>query len=324
MNGPVDHKVNESMAVPMRSAFTTLTRAALWLGRSDTVFALALVAPALIVVVVVLAYPMASGFVLSFRKYDLLDPGSKEQWVGLSHYLTLFRSGLFFQAWANSLVYWAGTVAFQFIVGFGCALLLNEVGRFRNLYRGIYLLPWITPPVAAAALWWWIFELSHGVINLELKHFGLISQSIPWLAGTDLAMLSVMIAVVWRLFPFDMVMLLAGLQTIPTDLLDAAAVDGAGWAQRFRYVVVPHMRNIIVVILVLTSVWSFQEFTMIWGMTKGGPVFATRTLNLFIQQTAFDYFRMGEASAAGVVWLVVLLIFSVVVLRLGLRGEANL
>jgi len=131
----------------------------------------------------------------------------------------------------------------------------------------------------------------------------------------------VMIATVWRLFPFDMVMLLAGLQTVPSDLLDAAAVDGAGPTRRFLHVTLPHMRNIIIVVLLLTTIWSFQEFTMIWAITKGGPVYATRTLNLFILQDAFEFFRMGEAAAAGVTWLVALLILSVIVARFGLREQ---
>ncbi|MCK4901612.1 MAG: sugar ABC transporter permease, partial [Anaerolineales bacterium] len=181
------------------------------------------------------------------------------------------------------------------------------------------LLPWVLPPIAAALLWWWIFDLSHGVLNLTFKQFGLINEYIPWISDPDIAIYSVILAAIWRWFPFDMVMLLAGLQTVDSELLDAAAVDGANRIQQFIHVVLPHMRNIIIVVLLLTTIWSFQEFTLIWGITKGGPVFATRTMNLFIYQTGFDFFRMGEAAAAGVVWLLFLLGFAIIVVRFGLK-----
>jgi len=311
MNEPGEHTLSRAGA---------MTR----LRRSDTLFALSMMAPALIVVGVVIVYPLARSLLMAFQKYDLTEPASVGQWVGLSNFVRLFRDRYFLDSCRNALTYGVGTVLGQFIVGFACALMLNQRVKFRNWYRGVYLLPWVIPPISAALLWWWIFDFAHGVINLTLRHLGLVSNHIPWIASPDLAMYSVTAAVIWRMFPFDMVMLLAGLQTISSDLLDAAAVDGAGWIQRLRYVVVPHLRNIIVVILLLASIWSLQEFTMLWGMTKGGPVFATRTLNLFIYQTSFEFFRMGEGSAGGLIWLVVLLVFSVIVVKLGLREEGIL
>jgi multiple sugar transport system permease protein len=297
----------------------------LWtrLRRSRTAFSLALMAPALVVITVVVVYPLVRSLVLSVQRYDLTDPSTLGQWVGLTHFVDLANNNLFRLAWKTAFVYGIATVAGQFVVGFAAALLLNRV-KFRNWYRGVFLLPWVIPPISAALLWWWIFDLSHGVINLSLKSFGLISQYIPWISTPDLALVSVIGASVWRLFPFDMVMLLAGLQTIPDEQLDAAAVDGANRIQQFRHVVLPHMRNLIVVILLLTSIWSFQEFTMIWGITQGGPVYATRTLNLFIYQTAFEYFRMGEGAAAGVTWLVALLILYIIVSKIGIREQETM
>lgn len=289
------------------------------LRKSDTIFALFLIAPALLVITVVVLYPLIRSIILSFQSFDLASPATQGQWVGLKHYINLFNNDFYRQSWRHSLVWWVGTVLGQFIVGFAFAILLNQAIKFQNWFRGIYLLPWVLPPIAAALLWWWIFDLSHGVINLTLKQFGLISEYIPWISDPDIAMYSVIMAAIWRWFPFDMVMLLAGLQTVDSELLDAAAVDGANRIQQFIHVVLPHMRNIIIVVLLLTTIWSFQEFTLIWGITKGGPVFATRTLNLFIYQTAFDFFRMGEAAAAGVVWLLFLLVFAIIVIKFGLK-----
>ena len=302
---------------PNKGFTHTLTR--LW--RSDTAFALILIAPAFIVITVVVIYPLLRSLVLSFQTYDLTSPATQGQWVGFSQYITLFKNKLFIQSWQLALVYCIGTVLGQFILGFGFALLLNQAGRFQNWYRGIYLLPWVLPPIAAALLWCWIIDLYHGVLNLTLRQSGLITEYIPWISNPDYAMKSVIAASIWRWFPFDMVMLLAGLQTVDRELLDAAAVDGANRLQQFLHVTLPHMRNIIIVVLLLTTIWSFQEFTLIWGITKGGPVYTTRTLNLFIYQTAFDFFRMGEAAAAGVLWLLLLLILSILVVRFTLREQ---
>lgn len=289
------------------------------LKRSDTIFALFLVAPALLVITVVVVYPLTRSLIISFQSYDLTSPATQGQWMGFKHYLNLFNNEFYRQSLRLTLLWGLGTVIGQFIVGFSFAILLNQAVKFQNWFRGIYLLPWVLPPIAAAMLWWWIFDLSHGVINLTLKQFGLITEYIPWISNPDYAIYSVILAAIWRGFPFDMVMLLAGLQTVDSEVLDAAAVDGANRIQQFIHVVLPHMRNIIVVVLLLTTIWSFQEFTLIWGITKGGPVYATRTLNLFIYQTAFDFFRMGEAAAAGVVWLLFLLGFAIIVVRFGLK-----
>jgi multiple sugar transport system permease protein len=295
------------------------TLARLW--RSDSAFAFILITPALIVISVVVIYPLIRSLILSFQTYDLTSPATQGQWVGFSQYFTLIKNKLYIQSWQRSLIFCIGTVLGQFLIGFSFALLLNRAGRFQNWFRGIYLLPWVLPPIAAALLWWWIFDLSHGVLNLTLRQLGLISQYIPWISNPNYAMYSVIAATIWRLFPFDMVMLLAGLQTVDKELLDAAAVDGANRFQQFRNVTLPHMRNIIIVVLLLTTIWSFQEFTMIWGITKGGPVYVTRTLNLFIYQTAFDFFRMGEAAAAGTMWLILLLVLSILVIRFTLRDQ---
>jgi ABC-type sugar transport system permease subunit len=316
MNQIADHRLRRPSATRPPAERNWWTR----LRRSRTAFSLALMAPALVVITVVIVYPLVRSLILSVQRYELTDPTSLGQWVGLTHFLNLVSNNLFQLAWKTAFIYGVGTVAGQFIAGFACALLLNRV-KFRNWCRGVFLLPWVIPPISAALLWWWIFDLSHGVINLTLKSAGLISQYVPWISTPDLALVSVIGATIWRLFPFDMVMLLAGLQTIPDELLDAAAVDGANRIQQFRHIVLPHMRNLIVVILLLTSIWSFQEFTMIWGITQGGPIYATRTLNLFIYQTAFEYFRMGEAAAAGVTWLIALLILSIVVSKVGIREQ---
>jgi multiple sugar transport system permease protein len=152
---------------------------------------------------------------------------------------------------------------------------------------------------------------------------GIVQRPVAWISDPGIALYSVIFANIWRIFPFYMVMLLAGLQTIPAELNDAASIDGASAVQRLRFVTIPSIRNIIVTVLTLGFIWAFQEFTMIWGITKGGPGFSTRTLLLYIYQTAFTFFRMGEAAAAGTIVLGILLIITALVLRFGLRRDPN-
>jgi multiple sugar transport system permease protein len=185
----------------------------------------------------------------------------------------------------------------------------------------MFLLPWVIPPISGALIWWWIFSAAQGILNYYLLQLGIVHRPVAWISEPGLAMYSVILANVWRIFPFYMVMLLAGLQTIPAELQDAASIDGANAVQRLRYVIIPSIRNIIVTVLTLGFIWAFQEFTMIWGITKGGPGFSTRTLLLYIYQTAFSFFRMGEAAAAGTIVLGILLVIAALALRFGIRRD---
>lgn len=293
------------------------------LRRSNTLFSLALMAPAILLMGLVLVVPLVRSLVTSFQLYDLTEPARLTEWVGLRHYQTLLGSDIYLDSWKTTLFYSAASVGGAFLLGFAIALVLNKPLRHRSWFRGALLVPWVLPPVSGALLWWWIYNSENGILNLSLRQFGLIDQPIPWISGESLALLSTIIAAIWRYFPFHMVMLLAGLQTVPGELIDAAAVDGAGVLQRFRHITLPHMRNLIVTVLLLTFIWSFQEFTMIWGITLGGPGFSTRTLNLFVYDTAFKFFRMGQAAAAGAIWLVVLAIVALIVVRFGLARDRS-
>lgn len=297
-----------------------------WLMRaraSRAVFSLVLLTPALLLIGFLIVIPMLRALMISVQEFELAKPTTQQDFVGLAHYATLLKSALYAEAWRNTLQFSVGTVAGAFLLGFAIALVLNQSLRFRNLFRGLFLLPWVIPPISGALIWWWIFSAAQGILNYMLTQVGLIRGPVAWISDPSLAMYSVIIANIWRIFPFHMVMLLAGLQTIPTELNDAASIDGASPWQRLRYVTIPSIRNIIITILTLSFIWAFQEFTMIWGITKGGPGFSTRTLLLFIYQTAFTFFRMGEAAAAGTIVLGILLVITALVLRFGLSRDVN-
>lgn len=291
--------------------------------KSRAFFALALLAPSLILIGFIIVLPMLRALVMSFQEFELAKLQTQQNFVGLDHYVALLKSPIYAEAWSNTLVFSLGTVAGGFLLGSAFALMLNQSLRFRNVFRGMFLLPWVIPPVSGALIWWWVFSASQGILNYMLMQVGLITRPVAWISDPGIAMYSVIIANIWRIFPFHMVMILAGLQTIPTELNDAASIDGASPLQRLQYVTIPSIRNIIVTVLTLSFIWAFQEFTMIWGMTRGGPGFSTRTLLLFIYQTAFSFFRMGEAAAAGTIVLGILLVITALVLRFGLSRDTN-
>ncbi len=286
---------------------------------SNVQFAWLLLAPALVILAVIVFYPLVRTLITSFQKYDLTSPSDIFLFVGLKNYKSTLHSGEFLGRLAITLQYSVGAVAGQFVLGMIFALLLNQRIRGRPLFRAIFLMPWVIPTVVCALLWTWVLNVQYGVFNFIMRRIGFVDEFRHWLGDPDLALYTVIAVTIWKWFPFDFVMLLAGLQTVPPDLLDAASVDGAGATGKFFHVTLPSIRNIIVVVLMLTLIWSFQEFTMIWGTTKGGPMNVTSTLTIHIYRTSFEYFRMGQASALGVMWMLFLLVFSIFSVRIGFR-----
>ncbi|CAN5526679.1 sugar ABC transporter permease [soil metagenome] len=281
----------------------------------DRLFSLLLLSPALVLLAFTVLYPLGRGIYLSFQSYSLVDP-TRNGFVGLDNYRTLLDSQQYREVWTTTLVFVAASVAGQFTLGFFTAIVLNNRDLKRTgLFRGLLLVPWIVPTVVTALLWKWIYNQQYGIFNYVLQKFGVISEFKAWIGDPDLAMFSVVLANVWKGFPFHMIILLAALQTIPADVIEAATIDGATASQRFRHIVLPFMRYIIMVDLLISIIWTFQNFTLIWTMTEGGPVDATTTLAINIYRTAFQGFDMGLGAAIGTTWLLFLFLFSAVFIR---------
>ncbi|PWH15431.1 MAG: sugar ABC transporter permease [Ardenticatenia bacterium] len=283
---------------------------------TNTQFSIILLLPALLTLAFTVLYPLLRGIYLSFHSYSLVDLVSGIQWVGLENFKTLLSSSAYRSVWGTTLIFVAGSVGGQFVVGFLTALVLNQDLAQRNLFRGLLLMPWIVPTVVAALLWKWIFNQQYGIFNYVLHSLGLISSFKAWIGDPSLALFSVTLANIWKGFPFHMIVLLAALQTIPPDIIEAAIIDGTTAVQRFRYVVLPYLRYIIMIDLLISIIWTFQSFTTIWTMTEGGPVTATTTLAISIYRTAFQAFDIGMGAAIGTLWLVAMLVFSAVFVRL--------
>lgn len=287
---------------------------------SDRTFGFLLTLPALVLFGAIVCYPLIGSLTTSLFEQSLVQPG--REFVGLDN----FRAVLDDQFWPvlwNTLVFTGlGTIA-PFLIGFALALALNTRLPGRALLRGAFLFPWVIPGVVVSFAWLWIFNANYGLLNGILVRLGLIAEPVSWLGDPDTAMYAVIVAKTWASFPWIMVMLLAGLQTVPAVLHEAAGMDGAGVLRRFWHVTLPHLRGIIGIVILLEIIWNFQHFDTIYVLTGGGPAGATTTFAVAVYDTAFKGFDLGRAGALGALWLVLLLVLVVVYVRFAEREEQS-
>jgi len=276
------------------------------LRRRETAFSIALVAPALIIIAGIFLYPALFTLILSFAEFDMaaLEIG---RWVGLKNYEALLANAGFADAiWRT--IYFGLLIAFPATVtGFLIALLLNEEFYGRNLLRVVVVLPWAVPPVVAGVLWGQMFHADVGFVNALLYRTGLIDSYRIWFGDGSAALHIIALAEGWKAIPFMVLFILAGLQSLPSQLHEAAAVDGGTSWQRFRYIVFPLMLPIIIPLMLIQFVWAMKAFDTIFVLTRGGPAGQTTTLNYFVYIEAFQSFDLGRASAAAYSLLVVTL-----------------
>jgi multiple sugar transport system permease protein len=283
--------------------------------RSPAAFAYFLLVPAIVTLAVVVLYPVVTAIDISFRKVDIYSPSTPRGPLTLGNYARLLETTGFWQAVQVSVVYVVISIGVALLIGFSTALLLNQRFRGRTVARMLAVMPWAVPPVVAVNIWWWILDPSYGLLNWVLLKLGLIAQPVNWITQPGPAMAAVSLVTIWKGYPFFVVMLLAGLQAIPQDLYDAVAVDGAGRLAAFRHITLPALRGVLSLATLLSVLWVFREFTIIWVLTGGGPIRATETLAIMTYREAFANFRMGLAASIGVVTLLISTIASVFFIR---------
>jgi multiple sugar transport system permease protein len=280
-------------------------------GLSRLQLAILFILPSIFVIIFTLGYPISYGAWLSFQEYSLVGKEAPS-FIGISNYIyAITQDSLFWVSLKNTLIYSIGTVALSFIVGFSIALTLNKPIAGRGFWRTLFFFPWVIPSVVVSLLFMWMFNANYGIVNYILLKLGLINEYMRWIISPNLAMLTLIIITAWKLTPFMMVMFLAGLQTIPKEQVEAAIVDGAKGIQIFRYVTIPNLREMIMIVTLMGMIWEFQDFTYIWVITKGGPITATTTWPIYIYKTAFRFFDLGYASSMGVIWMIAILILSI-------------
>lgn len=272
--------------------------------RSDRWLTWGFLAPTLIIMAVFLYWPMVGTVIESFHESALLSP--QPEFVGWAVYARIIGSGDLGQVIWNSVVWTLGAVVLQNLLGFGAALLLNQRLPGQGLLRALVLLPFVLPGVVAAILWRFMYDPQLGLINSILISLGLIDQSVGWLASSNTAMAAVILAAVWKGFPFSTLIYLAALQNVDQSQLEAATIDGAGPWRRLRDVTLPAIRDVIVVNVVLTLILTFNYFDIVWVLTRGGPQDATHIFPTRIFESGFGQFRFGEAAAYGVFSIMIL------------------
>jgi multiple sugar transport system permease protein len=251
------------------------------------------VAPVVLGILIFQIYPLFFSLYASFTDWNL---SSAPRWIGVQNFVDLFTTDRFFlKALSNTVIYAIGTVIPTTVIALVFAVLLNREIRGRFVYRAIYFVPVVVPLVSIAILWQWIYEPNFGILNFLLKMVGIHGPQ--WLGSSQWALPALIIAAIWRGLGYDIVLFLAGLQSISRDYYEASAIDGANPVQNFFAITLPLLSPTTFLVLVLGVIDSFQVFTMPFIMTKGGPANATISMVLLLYNDAFQYQRMGLASA---------------------------
>lgn len=274
------------------------------------------IAPNVVVFAVFMFLPILLAFYISLNEWTLIGSPT---FVGLGNYLDMLEDSEFLRAFYNTGVYTFGTVPTSIALGLVVALGLNRKLPGRTLLRSIFFVPVIISLVAVALMAAWIFNDNYGIINAALSAVGI--GDVPWLSSARWAMISLIIATLWIRLGFNMVIYLAALQSIPTELYDAARVDGASGWRRFRHITWPLLGPTTFLLVIINIIYSLHVFDLIYVMTGGGPGFSTTVLVQYIYQMAFTEGQMGYASAIGVVLYLLLLIFTVFQWRVTRQSE---
>jgi multiple sugar transport system permease protein len=271
--------------------------------------------PALLYLLVFMVYPIVYTFYLSFRDANAVNfVSGNAPFIGFQNYATVIASPAFVKTIVITLVFTVCSLTLQHTIGFALAMFFNRDFPFVRLYRALLLLGWMLPAVVSASLWRWMFSGSFGVINAVLDTVGLGGLSHDWLTDPNTALGAVIMADVWVGIPFHMLLLHAGLQSLPGGVYEAAKLDGAGPWKQFTRITVPLMRPIMFTALLLGFVQTFKSFDIIYVMTGGGPAGATTVLPVSVYNLSFDYFQFGQGAAAANILLVIPMLLSIVYL----------
>ncbi|MBB5551062.1 carbohydrate ABC transporter permease [Rhizobium lentis] len=267
------------------------------LMQNNNVLGFLFMLPAAVFLVCFLTYPLGLGVWLGFTDTRI---GRDGIFIGLENYQFLADDAVFWLSVFNTILYTLVASVLKFALGLWLALLLNQHLPFKSFFRAIVLLPWVVPTVLSALAFWWIYDSQFSIVSWSLMKLGLIDAPINFLGDPTNARISVIVANVWRGIPFVAISLLAGLQTIPASLQEAASLDGATSWQRFRYVTLPMLTPIIAVVMTFSVLFTFTDFQLIYVLTKGGPVNATHLMATLSFQRGIPGGQLGEGAAIAV------------------------
>ena len=270
-----------------------------------------LMLPGALLLMVFMAYPFFLGIWLSITDSMI---GRMGHYIGLRNFKDLLTDTIFQHTARNTMVYALVTVPFKAVLGLGVALVLNNRMRFSNPIRAVVMMPYIVPTALSTLGWFMIFDPVFSPISWLLRHFGFIHQNINFLGDPALAISSVCLVNIWRGLPFFAVTILAGLQAVPSELHEAAAIDGAGMWHRFLNVTVPYIKGVVLIATLLSIIWTFADFQLIYVLTKGGPANETHIFGTYAYQIGLSATEIGMGAAIALYMFPILTVFAVILL----------
>ena len=284
------------------------------------VLAYVLLLPGLLILTAFIGWPFVTSLWLSVTDQSVST--SVVRFVGLENFTDELRSQIFLQTLRNTFVYTGVTVVFKLAFGLGLAVLMNQSFRLKNLARAALLLPWIVPTALSAIAWLWLFDATFSVFNWAIVRSGIADRGINWLGEGVWAMTSIIIANIWRGTPFFAISILAGLQTVDRELLDAAAVDGASPWQRFWRITIPLIRPVVLIVLLFSTVQTISDFQLVYVLTRGGPANSTHLLGTLAYDVAVRAGQLSQGAAISL-YMFPVLIVCVVALLVYMRRSAT-
>jgi multiple sugar transport system permease protein len=275
------------------------------------------VLPAFIYMIVFVGYPIIYNFVLSFQDITVKTLRSNvKEFVAFNNYINLFQQdNVLTTALWNTLYFTVICIIFQFIVGFALAIFFNKNFKFSKPVRGLLLMPWMIPMTITGLIFKFMFSTDVGIINYILRNLGLINHNIDWLTNTATAMPAVIFANFWIGIPFNMILIATGLTTIPKELYESAAIDGANKFQIFRKITLPLLKPTMESVLILGFIYTFKVYDLVYVMTSGGPVNSTQLLSTYSYKLSFVMFKYSEGAAVANILFVILFIVSMIYLK---------
>lgn len=289
-------------------------------GRGRAGGQLKLLLPALIPVILLSLIPLLRGMYLGFTDYRLGDP---IRFNGLENYARMMRDVYFWKSFQVGFIWTIVVTAGQVLLGMGLALLLNRKMRFTSIYSALMLVPWAMPPIIRGIVWRQVYDPDTGILNAVLLRMGILDQSVNWLSSFEYVIPAVILAGVWGEIPKAAVFLLAGLQSIPHDLYEAARIDGAGTWKEFSRITLPMLAPVMAAVVSLSFMWNFNTFGIVWILTQGGPGGLTRLPMLAAYEEAFRYGYVGYAAAIGNVMVLIISIVLFGYLRVQLKESTT-
>ncbi|MER6128417.1 sugar ABC transporter permease [Streptomyces sp. NPDC001795] len=291
--------------------------------RRSRLTALAFLAPLVVYLAAFYVYPLYRNLDLSLRNYTVRSfVAGDAPFSGLDNFKTVLDDPTFGPAMRHTMIFTFVSIVFQYVAGLALAVFFNRHFRLAGTLRALFLIPWLLPLIVSASTWSWMFNSESGVINYALHLAGV--APVDWLNSPDWALTSVIIANIWIGIPFNLVILYSGLQNIPTELYEAASLDGAGTWQQFRRITFPLLRPVSAITLLLGLVYTLKVFDLIWIMTKGGPGDASSTLATWSYQLGFGTLlpKFGPGAAVGNILILIALVFGLLYIRVQRRQEA--